>query len=81
MKKYIPISCNYYDELEALATLKKTCIIIFKDEAEREISISGVIKTFFIKDKTEFLQLGSGEGIRLDRLISVDGKMLPILNC
>ena len=76
MAKYIPISCSYYDELEAHATLGKECEIIFTDEQGKEKVIRGIIKTFFIKDKVEFLQLENGEEIRLDKLISVDGKLL-----
>ena len=76
MAKYIPISCPYYDELEALATLRKECKIVFNDEQGNEKSIHRIIKTFFIRDKVEFLQLESGEEIRLDKLISVGGKLL-----
>jgi Rho-binding antiterminator len=77
MEKYIPISCSYYDELEALATLRKECEIVFTDENGKQTSIRGIIKTFFIRDKTEYMQLESGVEIRLDFLISVDGKKLP----
>ncbi len=78
MEKYIliPISCSYYDELEALATLRKECEIVYTDESGKQISIKGIIKTFFIRDKVECMQLESGEEIRLDKLISVDGKRL-----
>ncbi|MBX7141753.1 MAG: hypothetical protein K1X63_11810 [Chitinophagales bacterium] len=76
MEKYIPISCSYYDELEALATLRQECEIVFTDENGKQISIKGIIKTFFIRDKVECMQLESGEEIRLDKLISVDGKRL-----
>ena len=73
---YQPISCNFYDELEALATLKKSCQISYKDINDKILTISGVISDFFIKDKIEFLQLKNGQTIRLDYLIEVDGKPL-----
>lgn len=81
MKKYIPINCDYYDELEALAVQKKKCEIVFRNNDGTATSISGVIKTFFIRDKAEFLLLTNGKEIRLDQLIIVDGKILPQSTC
>jgi Rho-binding antiterminator len=76
MEKYIPISCSFYDELEALATLRKKCEIVFSDANGNHTSVRGIIKTFFIRDKTEYLRMEGGEEIRLDKLISADGKRL-----
>jgi putative redox protein len=71
---YQAVSCTYYDELEALATLKKTCAIAYRTEAGAEISREGRIVDFFSADKAEFLKLEDGTAIRLDHLIAVDGK-------
>ena len=77
MKPYVPISCSFYDELEALATLQRNCEIVFTDDDGNGKTLTGIIKTFFIRDKVEFLQLETGEEIRLDKLASVNGKILP----
>jgi len=72
---YQPISCNFYDELEALATLRRSCLIVYREE-ENIQQVQAVIKDFFIEDGAEFMLLHSGQRIRLDHLISVDGKEL-----
>ncbi len=77
MEKYVPINCNYYDELEALATRRQSVPIAYKNENGDRLEVESVIVDFFIKDKVEFLQLRSGLNIRLDYLISVNGLLLP----
>jgi Rho-binding antiterminator len=76
MEKYIPISCNYYDHLEALATLGKKVQIQFLDNLEKETTIEDKIVDFQIIQKVEYLILAEGTAIRLDRLISVDQILL-----
>jgi Rho-binding antiterminator len=76
MKPYQPISCTFYDELEALATLRKSCLIKYRNDAGTETQTQALIKDFFIKDKVEYLKLDNGQHIRLDYLIEVDGKAL-----
>lgn len=72
-QKYQPISCDFYDELELLA-LRKTAAKIVIRTAENEIKeIESVIKTFYTKEKEEFMVLENGEEIRLDKLVSVNG--------
>lgn len=75
--EYVPVDCNYYDELEALATKKKEIEIMHLSETGVRLRKYGMIKTFFIKDKAEFMELLDGTTIRLDRLISADGKVMP----
>lgn len=76
MDKYTPISCSYYDHLEALATLGKKVPIRYWDDREKEITIDGRIVDFQIMQKVEYLILADGTSIRLDRLISVDQILL-----
>ena len=75
--QYVPINCSYYDELEILAMHKQACTIEYFDDEQTTKSADGVIADVFSKEKQEFLKLDSGEVIRLDRLISVNGKPLP----
>lgn len=74
---YSPVDCNFYDELEALATLKKKCEIIYKNEVGVKVKTEGVIKTFFTKEKAEYLKLEDGTIIRLDKLVQADHKTMP----
>lgn len=74
MNSYQPINCNFYDELEALATMKRTCRIIFRHEEGGTSTITGRISDLYIREKAEYLRLDNGMEIRLDRLLEVDGK-------
>ena len=76
MKEYHPISCDFYDELEAFSILKKEVEIFYEDESGKSISTFGRIKDLYAKDKTEYLLLDTGIEIRLDTLIRVDNKVL-----
>jgi putative redox protein len=71
---YRAVSCTFYDELEALATLKQPCLIIYRSDTGAEASREGRIVDFFSVDKAEFLKLDDDTTIRLDHLIAVDGK-------
>ncbi len=73
--QYKPIDCNFYDKLEAAATTKKTCHIIYK-QADEKISIHSKIKNLETINKEEFLVLENDLRVRLDYLVSVDGEML-----
>ncbi len=76
MNSYIPISCEFYDELEAISTLRKIVEIEFLTESGVNNNILGKIVNLYNSDKVEYMVLESGLEIRLDRLISVDGKRL-----
>ena len=73
---YIPISCSFYDYLEEAATLKQMASISYMQEGEL-LEIVSRIKTLFIKDKVEYMELESGQFVRLDHLVSFNGKILP----
>ncbi len=74
--RYQPISCAFHDELEALATLRKEVVIQFKDPQGHIRELNARIRTFQTRASEEFMILDSGLEIRLDHLISVDGKLL-----
>ncbi|MCC2545898.1 hypothetical protein LJY25_05535 [Hymenobacter sp. BT175] len=77
MSDYQPISCNFYDELEALATRRQPAEIRYRaPDAAAEASVTGVIADLYIRDKVEYLRLTDGFELRLDWLVAVDGKEL-----
>lgn len=73
---YIPISCSFYDYLEEAATRGEIATIEFLEENTRKL-LRSRIKTFIVKEKMEFMVLEDGTEIRLDFLISFNGKPLP----
>jgi Rho-binding antiterminator len=75
-RSYIPINCSFYDELEALATLRKLATIHYADEKGKTLEVSGKIKDFFIREQVEYLILDSGFELRLDYITSVNGKIM-----
>lgn len=71
---YHPIDCNYYDELILLAMRKKMCEIVYQNEAGQRISEMAMIVDVFTKEKAEYIKLSNDKLIRLDHLISANGK-------
>jgi Rho-binding antiterminator len=72
---YIPINCSFYDYLEEAATLGNVAVIEYMKEGSVE-SVEDKIQTLFIENKVEYMMLEKGRTIRLDNLISFNGKLL-----
>lgn len=73
-KHYSPISCSYYDRLEAWATLKTVCEVKFqRPDAESFQVVEARIVDIYSKNREEYIVLDTDEVIRLDRLASVSG--------
>lgn len=73
---YIPINCSYYDYLEEAATLGREVTIEYMDGNTIRVLVAK-IKTLIIKDKIEYMILEDDQQIRLDFLVSFNGKQLP----
>jgi Rho-binding antiterminator len=78
MKAYQPINCNYYDELEALATLRKKVVLEYYGSSGEKQSVESRIVNLYTRTKEEFMELEDGIVFRLDRLIRADGKLLQL---
>ncbi|MCB9082452.1 MAG: hypothetical protein H6555_12155 [Lewinellaceae bacterium] len=76
-RPYQPISCDYYDFLEAWALKRKQIQIHYLDEQGGTHMLEGVIRTLETRNKEEFMILDSGVEIRLDRIQAIDGKVPP----
>jgi len=72
--EYHPIDCNYYDELVLLAMRKKICEIVYRDAIGEQITEKATIVDVYTKEKAEYIKLSNDKVIRLDNLISADGK-------
>jgi Rho-binding antiterminator len=74
---YQPIDCNYYDRLEAWATLRTVCQIVFRDEKGTQQEVQARIEDVYAHDKMEYMRMDNGLVIRLDSLIAVNNIPLP----
>jgi Rho-binding antiterminator len=77
MKPYLPISCDFYDILEALAVRQVKTTVEFMD-GEKSVTLKEVIITDLqTRDKEEFMYLDNDQVIRLDQLVTVNGEERP----
>lgn len=74
MKDYIPIACELYDHLESCSVLKTVCDIESVDAKGKVSLVNSRIVDVFSKTGEEFIRLADGNLIRLDRIVSVNGK-------
>lgn len=79
MDEYILVDCGFHDELEALATLRQQCQIIYRNQANEKVEVETRIVDVYALNKADFIRLKDGTEIRLDRIESVNGK--PIAFC
>jgi Rho-binding antiterminator len=75
-RPYIPINCEFHDVLESLATTGASATIVFRNESGTIERRSAAIADVYARDGEEFLVLDTGERLRLDRLLEVDGEKL-----
>ena len=73
---YTPINCEFHDVLEATATRKMAAIIRFLDDDGAPQERETHIVTLSARDGVEYAELGTGERVRLDRLVAVGGDLL-----
>ncbi|WP_291910583.1 hypothetical protein [Chitinophaga sp. CB10] len=74
---YRPIDCNYYDRLEAWATLHIDCKIDYYDDNGQPQELTAVIEDLYVYEKVEYMRMSTGNVIRLDRLIAVNDIPVP----
>ena len=65
--KYKCIDCNYYDVLEAYATLRRELKLEYLNDKGELVIEETRIKDFRTKNKEEFAILATGTVVRLDR--------------
>ncbi|YAF99355.1 MAG: hypothetical protein AB3A66_28355 (plasmid) [Nodularia sp. CChRGM 3473] len=74
MNSYQLVDCSFHDELEALATLRQHCKIIYFTETDEVVEVESQIVDIYAAHQADFLKLKDGTEIRLDRLITVNEK-------
>ena len=74
---YQPIDCNYYDRLEAWATMRTISKIVFRDESGEHREVSARIENIYALNKVEYMRMDNGLVLRLDSLVAVNNVPLP----
>jgi len=76
MDDYRPISCEFHDVLESLATRRRRAVVVYRTDDGTTRQTEATLADLFGRGGIEYVTLDSGEEIRLDRLVSVDGVRL-----
>ena len=74
-RQYKSISGDFYDELEAAATLGQNCEITFRDQDGSEQKIISPIKDLFTESGVEYARL-ENRIIPLNSILSLNGKLV-----
>lgn len=75
-RPYTPIDCSYYDRLEEAATLRRIVTIEYMQDGQ-PATVSFRITDLRLLEGAEWMILDSGQSIRLDDLLRMDGHELP----
>lgn len=73
---YKPISCSFYDRIEAAIVRRTKVELKFKAQNEEVVLEKTLITDTIIRDKAEFIKLEDGREIRMDQILSLDGAEL-----
>ena len=77
MTDYKPINCGFYDYLEAAAIKKEYSRIHYFSEIHELLKVDAIIRGFFIREGAEYMQLNTGQEIRLDKIVGINGVYAP----
>lgn len=67
---YQPVSCDLVDQIEIFATNRQTVRVVVGDESHSFL-LKSKIKTWYTKDKVEYLVFQGNVKIRLDKIIQI----------
>ncbi len=70
---YVPIDCGLHDELQLLVMRGRT-VEIRVSEGSSVRTLVDRLTDVYTREGAEWVSLASGDTIRLDRLIEVDGR-------
>lgn len=72
-ERYEPIDCGVHDELLARATLRQPTEITYLGDGGGTATVTDVIEDVFTRQGAEYLRLGDGVEIRLDKIVRFEG--------
>lgn len=71
---YTPIACGVHDRLEAYATRAVPCAIEYRSEEGETLRRVARFVDIYATQGVEYLELSTGERIRLDRILSFEAE-------
>jgi Rho-binding antiterminator len=71
---YNPISCEFFDQLNVAMQRKIPSTIVYLKDEETKETVKGIVKTMEVINGKEFLVLDSKKKIRLDTVLTFNGK-------
>jgi len=74
---YTPVAISFREELADYAKKRTYVSLQYLSDIREYLSTRAVIKEIIARDDAEYLLLNTGEDIRLDRIIRVEGKPAP----
>ena len=69
---YAPIACGVHDRLESYAVRRTPVDVVWRDGTETRRQ-RALVADVFARDGADWVALSTGETVRADRLVSVDG--------
>jgi Rho-binding antiterminator len=72
---YTPIACAFHDRLEDAAVRQRPVRLVWRDP-QGERTAETTVADVFAKEGADWVRLGTGETVRADRLVSLDGHAL-----
>ena len=73
---YEPVACSFHDELGLRMMRGRPCTLVV-DDGEQTETIEAVLVDVFTEGDAEYVRLGDGRRIRLDRIRRVDDVPRP----
>lgn len=70
---YRPIDCNFYDNFESAIVQRRAVELTYLDVDGDPVEETTLLRDLKTHRTEEFVQFASGEWLRLDRIVSVDG--------
>lgn len=74
---YVPVAATFREELATYAAKRIYVSIQYFSDIREYLSTRAIIKEIYSHNDAEYLLLNTGEDIRLDRIIRVEGKPAP----
>lgn len=72
-----PLGERFAQELGTLIRQRKYVGLLYLTPLRELLSTTAILKEIFARDQADYLLLSTGEEIRLDRLVSVNGMQAP----
>lgn len=74
---YKPLDRIFYGLLETAVATRKKALVEYFDEYRRLHTLGGLPKALGHEGDEEFLEMATGERIRLDRIVVLNGQFFP----